>query len=135
MKAPTAVSADWLGSGPGGRSLSVVAEPPYSRSWISLHPIGVMAIAPGTPEFVLSSGAVAKRESRAHVHFTAGLALNLNLLSFGPQERIGMGIGLAGGTNGGQHDLMLGPVFSWEDRVRLGFGFGASRFKWQRFSC
>lgn len=115
----------------GDSLITIVARPPYDRPLVSVHPVGFATMSDDVPDFRVDENGILRGEPDDDVSGRIGVAVNVNLLNFGPSDEVGLGLALGVGAGGGDKvlsDVFIGPVVSAWDAVRVGLGYGFSAF-------
>lgn len=111
--------------------LAIEVRPVFRRSRISVHPLGLLAVAPGVPDYRLDGGTVRRGvDDRTAVSLRVGVATNIELRSWGAEKALGLGLALGLGSSGEEvlTDVFTGLIVSYRSEVRLGLGIGPSKF-------
>ena len=110
-------------------SVAAVVIPIFQRPSIEVSPIGLSIYAANVPKFAVESGKITK-SSGDDFTYRAGAQLTINLVDFQPDHAVGAGVGLVFGALGAKRaisELMIGPVISYRDAIRIGVAWGTSQ--------
>lgn len=108
---------------------TVTISPVYKRNRFELVPVVAMLHNPAALEFSLQDGLITSQSDKS-VSFSPGMLLNWNFIPFGEykESSVGFAAGLQlSSKSENLVNLNIGPMISYKNVFRLGFGIGSSQ--------